>query len=67
MLTSTAENPTPSLDDELQKKLAAVQRVLLREFTELTSGELMEMRWHEERPTAADVRSELLETSDDPF
>ena len=78
ILNDYAENPTPYLDEELQKKLAAVQRALLRKFTDLAFGELMEIRSREERPTEAanidvgplteaDLQGDLLETTDDPF
>ena len=78
ILNDYAENPAPYLSDELQEKLAAVQRALLRKFTDLAFGELMEIRSREEWPTEADnidvgplteadLQSELLQTSDDPF
>ena len=78
ILGDYAENPAPYLDEEMSKKLASVQRALFRKFTELAFGELREIRCAEFRPTEADnidvgplteadLQSELVETSDDPF
>jgi hypothetical protein len=78
ILNDYAENPGPYLDEETDKQLLAVQRALLRKFTELAFGELMEIRREESRPTEADNidvgprtdadwQGELLEPSENPF
>jgi hypothetical protein len=78
ILNDYAENPGPYLDTETDKKLVAVQRALLRKFTELAFGELMEMRREESRPTEADnidvgplteedLQDSLFEPSENPF
>ncbi len=78
ILNDFAENPFPYLDEEGKKKLAAVNSMLLRKFTELACDEMAESRWREAQRgeadeidfgplTAADLQGELLSDSDDPF
>jgi hypothetical protein len=78
ILNDFAENPFPYLDEEGKKKLAAVNSMLLRKFTELACDDMAEARWRESQPseadnidvgplTEADLQGELLADSDDPF
>lgn len=78
ILSDYAENPAPYLDEEMSNKPTAVQRALLRKFTELAFGELMEMCRDKRRPTEADnidlgplteadLQTAMFESSDDPF
>ena len=78
ILGDYAENPAPYLDEDTNKKPGAAQRSLLRKFTELAFGELMEIRSRDERPTEADnidvgplteadLQAAMFESSDDPF
>lgn len=78
ILNDFADNPVPYLDEEAKKKLAAVNSMLLRKFTELSFDEMAEARWRESKPaeadnidvrplTAEDLQTTLLESSGDPF
>ena len=78
ILNDFAENPFPYLDEETKKKLAAVNSMLLRKFTELAFDDMAEARWQESQPaeadnidvgplTGADLQEDLLEPSENPF
>ena len=78
ILNDFAENPFPYLDEETKKKLAAVNSMLLRKFSELAFDEMAEARWQESERreadnidvgpvTEADLQGELLADSDNPF
>jgi hypothetical protein len=78
ILNDFAENPFPYLDEETKKKLAAVNAMLLRKFTELAFDDMAQMRWQESQPseadnidvgplTDADLQEDLLEPSENPF
>jgi hypothetical protein len=78
ILNDFAENPFPYLDEETKKKLAAVNSMLLRKFSELACDDMAEARWRESQPAeadeiyfgpvaAADLQGDLLNVSDDPF
>jgi hypothetical protein len=69
----------PFLDEAGKKKMVAAQSGLLRKFTELACDESAEMRWQDsQRPTEADnidvgptteadLQSDLIEASGNPF
>jgi hypothetical protein len=78
ILNDFAENPVPYLDEETKKKLAAVNSMLLRKFTELAFDDMAEVRWQESQRaeadnidvgplTDADLQEDLLERSENPF
>jgi hypothetical protein len=78
ILNDFAENPTPYLDEETNKKLVAVNAMLLRKFSELAFDDMAEARWQESGLaeadnidvgplTAEDLQTALIESSDDPF
>jgi len=78
ILNDFAENPTPYLDEETNKKLVAVNAMLLRKFSELAFDDMAEARWRESGLaeadnidvgplTAEDSQTALIESSDDPF
>ena len=78
ILNDFAENPFPYLDEETKKKMLAANSMLLRKFTELAFDDMAQMRWQESQRaeadnidvgplTEADLQSELLSESSDPF
>jgi hypothetical protein len=78
ILNDFAENPFPYLDEEEKKKLAAVNAMLLRKFSELAFDDMAQVRWQESEQreadnidvgplTEADLQDDLLEPSGNPF
>lgn len=78
ILNDFAENPSPYLDEETKKKLAAVNSMLLRKFSELAFDDMAQVRWQESEQreadnidvgplTEADLQDDLLERSGNPF